>query len=206
MTSASWKLTLHCIKLRNDLCLGNVIRLNTICTFDTVLCHNIFVSGTKSFVVPTVQTNSQSPKTTSPKTSPHQWSLGQNRLLPLPGLGLKVEKTAPLTSRWALNLALCVRAAAVETGLRWDWGILNVEGALRLPWLPGVPFLKKTLRNLVERKQVTLDMANNMITLFKWRLQNSTLFFVKLRQITNWEVWLDIGKIWFVQVLIWQDR
>ena len=55
------------------------------------------------------------------------------RLLPLPGLGLKVEKTAPLTSQWALNLALCVRAAAAGTGLRWDWGILNVEGALRLP-------------------------------------------------------------------------
>ena len=75
----------------------------------------------------TVQTNSQSPKKNSPKTSP------QKRLLPLPGLGLKVEKTAPPPSQWALILALCVRAAAVETGLRWDWGILNVEGALRLP-------------------------------------------------------------------------
>ena len=167
MTSASWKLTLHCIKLRNDRCLGSGLILFALLTLS--FSRNVFVPGAKSFVVPTVQTNSQSPKKNSPKTSP------QKRLLPLPGLGLKVEKTAPLTSQWALNLALCVRAAAAGTGLRWDWGILNVEGALRLPWLPGVPFLKKTLRNLEERKQVTLDMANNMITLFKWRLQNSTL-------------------------------
>ena len=54
-------------------------------------------------------------------------------MLPLPGLGLKVEKTATPPSQWALILALCVRAAAAGTGLRWDWGILNVEGALRLP-------------------------------------------------------------------------
>ena len=166
--------------------LGTVLGLILFALLTLSFCHNIFVPGTKSFVVPTVQTNSQSPKTTSPKTSPHQWSLGQNRLLPLPGLGLKVEKTAPLTSRWALNLALCVRAAAVGTGLRWDWGILNVEGALRLPWLPGVPFLKKTLRNLVERKQVTLDMANNMITLFKWRLQNSPLSLFCEVEADNW--------------------
>ena len=152
--------------------LGTVLGLILFALLTLSFSHNVFVSGTKSFVVPTVQTNSQSQKNQNLTSS---WSLGQKRLLSLPRLGLKVEKTAPPPSQWALILALCVRAAAVETGLRWDWGILNVEGALRLPWLPGVPFLKKTLHNLEERKQVTLDMANTMITLFKWRLQNSTL-------------------------------